>query len=128
MIVEQDRVAQAKQDFIKERAFLKQVVVKAEVYERLMANKDFLEFVGDLKDRIEAHKTNIESCVGMIARPNNPIRRLRIADIVVYHQTQKELCEEIVSMPLRTMNAKAEAMERVSEIDKLEKELSNGPT
>ncbi len=132
MIVEQDRVKEEKEKMEKEKRFLKYVAAKADVYERLMSNKDYLESRQDIRDRISAHQRNVESYTSILGVPNDDesvehplLRKLRLTELIAYHQIQKSLCEEFINMPERVKASKQEAIEKLNEIEKLEKETNN---
>ena len=130
MIAEQDRVKEAREDFKKEREFCKNVILKSEVYERLGASRDHSEFLDDIRAAVEAHKKNISVYVKALGIPTlegeteHPVfRRLRIAELIAHHQTKVDALEEVLSLGERTASAKEQAMIRLNDIDKEEKEM-----
>lgn len=133
MELEQDKVAQQREDYKKEKEFRKNIIRKAEVYERLKANRDVQEMLTDIRDRAKAHAKAIEAYTALIGKPNEEdkptehplLRRLRIAEYIAFHQTQKMLCEEMAAMPDTVIIAKKESMERLNEIEMLEKEIDH---
>lgn len=125
MLVEQDRIVEQKRSWAEEVKFLKEVIARAEGYERLLLNKDFQNYVQDVKDRIAAHEANIQSLLRQITSASSPFKRLRLSDVIQQHQIRKEECEALVGFPETTKNAKEESMQRLDEINKLEKEIPN---
>lgn len=137
MQLEQDKVAARREEYRKEREFRKNVIRKAEVYERLKSNRDAQEMIQDIRDRASAHGKAIEAYTANLAHMNESdkpaehplLRRLRIAEYIAYHQIQKSLCEEIAALPESVATAKAESIKRLDEINELEKEIAHhGPS
>lgn len=129
MIVEQDRVAIAKEQFKKEKEFCANVIKKAEVYERLSFNKDYLEHLQDVKDAISAHEKNINGYIAQLSEvpgdEHPALFRLRIAELVAHHQAQKSTCYDFLTMVERTKASKEQAMKRLDEIKEIEKEIGH---
>lgn len=136
MEVEQDRIARLREELRKERQFRYDVIKKAEVYERLKSNRDFNEFLQDIRHRVEAHKTCVDTYAAALGQPvdekneqEHPLlRRLRCADLIAFHEAQKAVCADIAGMVDTVTSMKEDAMNRLNEIERQEKELPNGPT
>lgn len=125
MIVEQDRIKQERTALTEERKFLGQVIKSAEIYERLSSNNDFQQYVKDVEDRIKAHETNVQSCVSSMTSTPNPMKRMRLADAILLHNTRKEECQALIGFPETTRRSKDEALTRLDQIDRQLKEMNH---
>jgi len=100
-------------------SFAKEVLLKAEKYERLMEDKDFKDFLKDFEEGFGIHAKEVDSSLGMLTG-SSPRQQEDLFRIILIHQAKKESVKQLVDRPLEIVKL---AVEKRKQLPVLEEKL-----
>lgn len=122
MIVEEERLAVEAQQLKAEKEFLMQQIKAGERYERLLVNKDFQDMLKDLETTVKVHSSQLEILDIDLQECNSPFKINRIASVRKTHLERMMQIKIAIRRPQQLVDLGNKAKQRLSEINKLERE------